>query len=677
MTLTWDTSSDWNNVSTERFVVSRGSFVELSEGIDSFEDRSAGGSIPSEWQHLNTDADITDITASDGALAIDNDLAHSSGDRDSYSDAAIKADGIGGEQPDKITFAYYEFSSSGGLAFVVTDGNQNRILQCGSSNPGVGYNETGTLVNSPSPEYGEWRRFTIDFDWGAGTYDLLWEDLSGSTANQTVTGVSFMSSASQIDEVYLMSVDGIDWAGGSNATLGGEEYVDEVYGVLRDGWLETDTRSFSEPAEPALSDLVYSLNDGSITLEVTGSPGTSSEETLTQTLDGSTSHNLNWGSSHSDFRVTVQMDVAERNATPPTLSTLNLVEPIPDPPTGVSASPDSPSDVSITWDDPGDSDTGPDSWNIYRATSTGSSLSDYSSVGTTTSIGYTDSGLTNGRQYHYRVTAENNAGESEPSAEVTATTPIPDFALSATPGSRQIDLDWTGDNNPDGTLYVYRDGAQHASLSFDSSSFLDDGLVDGTEFAYHIERDTGDAAATSSTVTPVTDLPAPTLSATFGDRQVSLEWTINDNNESGDIEVYRDGGSLATITDLSTVSYTDSGLLDGKEYAYYLERSTADTTTSTATEVDTTYLPPVEGLAVDSVDGRFVTLSWTDPSNNSAGYRLLLKKPSDGSYSQDGADYDPVAEGGTKTVTSTELLDGQEYTADVETFTADTTTNTR
>ncbi|MFP4546207.1 MAG: fibronectin type III domain-containing protein, partial [Methanomassiliicoccales archaeon] len=74
--------------------------------------------------------------------------------------------------------------------------------------------------------------------------------------------------------------------------------------------------------------------------------------------------------------------------------------------------------VSLTWDAP--SDDGGSSisdYKIYRGTSSGQ-LSHYATTGSTS---YTDSSVTNGQDYYYKVSAVNSEGEGPKSSEVSAT----------------------------------------------------------------------------------------------------------------------------------------------------------------------------------------------------------------------------------------------------------------
>ena len=86
---------------------------------------------------------------------------------------------------------------------------------------------------------------------------------------------------------------------------------------------------------------------------------------------------------------------------------------IPDTPTSVSANP-SASTVKLTWD-PVSLATG---YRVYRSTNISGP---YTNIGTTTFTSHVDIELLKSRTYYYRVTAYNNAGESDP-VQLSATT---------------------------------------------------------------------------------------------------------------------------------------------------------------------------------------------------------------------------------------------------------------
>lgn len=264
--------------------------------------------------------------------------------------------------------------------------------------------------------------------------------------------------------------------------------------------------------------------------------------------------------------------------------------------------------------------------------------------------------------------------------------------VSLTVQGDQIELEWDGMDVD--RWYVYRSETsesdlskyqQIASLSPETTSYTDTGIVEGKQYHYritsaHIADDgTGTESEPSIEVAGTTTLSAPSVSAVGAFRECDVGWEYNDDNPEGEMRIER--GSTTVHTDNrdtsatdETGSYTDTGLLDGEQYEYTAIRETPDATAESNISASVlTDLPAVEDLAVVDVDGRYVTIEAVDPSNNADGYRLLLQVDGESSYSQDGSDYDPVAEGETVVFETTELLDGQEYTATVETYTEHTT----
>lgn len=155
-----------------------------------------------------------------------------------------------------------------------------------------------------------------------------------------------------------------------------------------------------------------------------------------------------------------------------------------------------------------------------------------------------------------------------------------------------------------------------------------------------------------------TDLPAPTLDTiTAGYREVVVGWTLNDNNPDGDVDIVRDGGSVATIADLGTTSYTDTGLLDGEQYSYSVKRDTGDATSSSGPQSDVTDLPAPTDLSVDAIAETSVDLSWVD-NHNYGETRIEFKQSDEGSWTT----FSTVPRGtGIETITG--LLHGEQYDA--------------
>jgi fibronectin type 3 domain-containing protein len=112
-------------------------------------------------------------------------------------------------------------------------------------------------------------------------------------------------------------------------------------------------------------------------------------------------------------------------------------------PTGLAATGGNAS-VALTWT----ASTGATSYSIYRGTTSGGEGT--TPIGTATTNSFTDTGLTNGTTYYYRVSASNSAGTSAQSSEVsatpatTSTTGVQISAGGPATGTWVADKDFTG-----------------------------------------------------------------------------------------------------------------------------------------------------------------------------------------------------------------------------------------
>jgi len=103
----------------------------------------------------------------------------------------------------------------------------------------------------------------------------------------------------------------------------------------------------------------------------------------------------------------------------------------PSAPTGLSATAINGNQIYLDWDDNPEPDL--DHYSVYRGQSSGFSVGLDSIVDNTTSSDFVDTGLSENMTYYYKVTAVDNVGnESDPSDEVSVTTPplVPEFELS-------------------------------------------------------------------------------------------------------------------------------------------------------------------------------------------------------------------------------------------------------
>jgi fibronectin type 3 domain-containing protein len=145
-------------------------------------------------------------------------------------------------------------------------------------------------------------------------------------------------------------------------------------------------------------------SDGEATTPVATTNGTTTTVTDAGLKNGTT-YFYNVAANNS---VGISPDSNEVSVTPAASAT------VPPAPTGLAATAGNGS-VSLTWN----ASAGATSYSVYRGTAPGAEGT--TPIGTTTSTSFTNTGLTNGTAYYYKVTASNSAGVSPSSNEATAT----------------------------------------------------------------------------------------------------------------------------------------------------------------------------------------------------------------------------------------------------------------
>jgi fibronectin type 3 domain-containing protein/lysophospholipase L1-like esterase len=253
----------------------------------------------------------------------------------------------------------------------------------------------------------------------------------------------------------------------------------------------------------------------------------------------------------------------------------------PSAPTGLAATPGN-AQVGLTWT----ASSGATSYNVYRGTTAGGESTTAIATGVTTPS-YTNTGLTNGTAYYYKVAAVNGSGTSAYSNEATATpsggsAPSSPTGLAATPGNAQVGLTWS--TSAGATSYnVYRgttaggESTTAIATGLTSAAYTDSGVTNGTAYYYKVAAvnsvgTSGYSNEASATPTGGSVPAAPTgLAATAGNAQVGLSWTASSGATS--YNLYRgtsagEESGTAVATGITTTTYTDTGLTNGTAYYY-------------------------------------------------------------------------------------------------------------
>lgn len=154
-------------------------------------------------------------------------------------------------------------------------------------------------------------------------------------------------------------------------------------------------------------------------------------------------------------------------------------------PTGLNAAPGNGS-VTVSWA----ASAGATSYSVFRGTTAGGEGT--TAIGTVAGTSFTDTGLTNGTRYYYKVRAANAAGTSGLSGEVSAvpaatgTPPRVPFGVVITPRTGNILLQWGFMSEATG-YNVYRStapGAETLLIRVTSPTYIDNGVTAGVTYYY-------------------------------------------------------------------------------------------------------------------------------------------------------------------------------------------------
>ncbi len=236
------------------------------------------------------------------------------------------------------------------------------------------------------------------------------------------------------------------------------------------------------------------------------------------------------------------------------------------------------------------------SYKVYRSTTSGAEtlLTSGGCSGLGSVLTCTDSGLTNGTTYYYKISAVNSVGEGALSSEISyipASVPTAPQNFAVSSGNQQLVLNWGAPLDNGGatiTSYkVYRSTTSGAETLLTSGgcsglgsvlTCTDSGLTNGTTYYYKISavNSVGEGALSSeSSATTFTTPTAPqNFAAISGKQKIVLNWTAPSNNGGSSItnyEIYRgasSGGETLLAEVGSVLTYTDSGLANGSTYYY-------------------------------------------------------------------------------------------------------------
>ena len=303
----------------------------------------------------------------------------------------------------------------------------------------------------------------------------------------------------------------------------------------------------------------------------------------------------------------------------------HLILSVPGPPRNLRATPGNGA-VTLNWLEPTDWGSTPiTNYKIYRD---GAFLIQVGDGRT-----YTNTGLTNGQRYCYRVSAVNAIGEGVQSDEACATPGVPGPpTLTATPGAGQVDLTWTAppDNGSPITNYRLYRGTSPGTETFyvdvgNYLTYIDSGVVIGQLYCYQVSAENARGEGPRSNeacATPYGVPDPPILTATPGAGQIVLTWTAPPDNGSPitNYRIYRGtvpGGETFYVEVGNVLTYTDTAVAGGQLYCYQVSAVNAageGPRSNEACATPPTGGPPSEPRNLVGVPGKHqVVLTWDAP----------------------------------------------------------------
>ena len=255
-----------------------------------------------------------------------------------------------------------------------------------------------------------------------------------------------------------------------------------------------------------------------------------------------------------------------------------------------------PSGVALTWTDNA-TDPAATLMQVERASDPGftAGVTDFPLGSAATS--YTDTAVTEGATYYYRVRAENDdtaSGWSDPVSITFTTVPAAPATLTAAvtgPVSGPpagVTLNWTDTTAAALVTHMvvrratdpgFTTGLADFPLGPAATSYTDTTVTEGTTYYYRVRAENeASNSAWSSTVTVLyTTVPAAPagLTATLAGSSVSLNWTAPANTAPATrlrIQRATDSGFTSGVTDTlagpAATSYTDNTVAQGTTYYY-------------------------------------------------------------------------------------------------------------
>ncbi|MBU0712688.1 fibronectin type III domain-containing protein [bacterium] len=240
--------------------------------------------------------------------------------------------------------------------------------------------------------------------------------------------------------------------------------------------------------------------------------------------------------------------------------------------------------VCLNWDDNCKQEEG----FVVECKIEGSAFAEIADLNANTET-YTDTDLTYGKNYAYRVKAFADRNESNYSNELQATVKIPTPTnLTATAiDDQSLRLTWTDNCAYESGYRIERnDGSGFSNiteLSADVTTYKDEGLTYGQSYSYRVkaytDQNESNYSNVSNSIKMIILAPTNLIAEILDEHSVHLTWTDNCIFEAGfKVERKEESGEYSEIADMgaNTTNYTDQELTQNINYTYRVFANSAN-----------------------------------------------------------------------------------------------------
>ncbi len=229
-------------------------------------------------------------------------------------------------------------------------------------------------------------------------------------------------------------------------------------------------------------------------------------------------------------------------------------------------------------------------------------------------------------------------------------TPAPPTNLSATAGNQQASLSWTASGGA--TSYKVKRGTASGGPyttvgSPAGTTYADTSLTNGTAYYYVVtavnatgESGNSNQAAATPAAAPTAPAPPLNLTATGGNRQVSLAWTASTGATSYNVKRgTTSGGPYTTVASPTGATYTDTAVTNGTTYYYVVTAVSANGESANSNQASATpsatpsapTAPSAPANLTAAGGNQQVSLFWT-ASSGATSYNVKRSTASGGPY---------------------------------------------